>query len=101
MVRRETRYLVIYDVTDDSLRNRVAETLKDYGLSRIQYSAFIGELARHKLNSLTVDLKDLIGEEVENVQIYPLCDLCFKGRREIGKPKKYRLDEGKAKVAYI
>lgn len=95
------RYLIIYDITDDNLRSRVAETLKDYGLSRIQYSAFIGQLARHRLNSLTVDLKNLIEDRIENVQIYPLCDLCFKGRREVGKAKRYRLDERKAKITYI
>jgi CRISPR-associated protein Cas2 len=40
------RYVVIYDITDDNLRALVAETLKDYGLQRIQYSAFIGSLRR-------------------------------------------------------
>ena len=95
------RYLVIYDITDDNLRALVAETLKDYGLQTIQYSAFIGNLRRDKLNSLTVDLKNLIKDLVENVQIFPMCDTCFKGRREIGKPKKYRLDEKKEKVAFF
>ncbi len=69
------RYLIIYDISNDNLRNRISELLKDYGLQRIQYSAFIGNLRRDKLNSLTVDLRRLIGEAVENVQIYPLCDL--------------------------
>lgn len=87
------RYLVIYDITDDNLRIRIAETLKDYGLTRIQYSAFLGYLRRDKLNSLIVDLGRLIGDAVENVQIYPLCDLCFRGRKVIGKPKRYELDE--------
>ena len=97
------RYLVIYDITDDNLRLRVAETLKDYGLSRIQYSAFIGALKRNKLNSLIVDLRKLIGDAVENVQIYPLCDVCFRRRRMVGKPKRYELDEGsrKPKAAYF
>lgn len=95
------RYVVIYDITDDNLRVLVAETLKDYGLQRIQYSAFIGSLRRNKLNSLVVDLKNLIKDLVENVQIFPVCDTCFKGRREIGKSKRYRLDEKKAKVAYF
>jgi len=95
------RYLIIYDITDDNLRNHVSELLKDYGLQRIQYSAFIGNLRRDKLNSLTVDLRRLIGEAVENVQIYPLCDLCFKGRREIGKPKRYELVEEKRKIVYF
>lgn len=95
------RFLVIYDITDDNLRNLVAETLKDYGLHRIQYSAFIGQLRRNELNSLIVDLKKLIKDLAENVQLYPLCDTCFKGRKEVGKPKKYELKEGKEKMAYF
>jgi CRISPR-associated protein Cas2 len=95
------RYVVIYDITDDNLRALVAETLKDYGLQRIQYSAFIGDLRRDELNSLLVDLKNLIRDLKENVQLYPLCDMCFKGRKEVGKPKKYEFKEGKEKIAYI
>jgi len=95
------RYLVIYDVTDDNLRTLVAEFLKDYGLTRVQYSAFIGPLRRDKLNSLIVDLKNLIKDLVENVQFYPVCDNCFKGRREVGKRKKYKVVEEKEKVAYF
>jgi CRISPR-associated protein Cas2 len=93
--------VVIYDITDDNLRALVAETLKDYGLQRIQYSAFIGSLRRDKLNSLIVDLKNLIKDLVENVQLYPVCDTCFKGRKEVGKPKKYKLKEDKERVAYF
>jgi len=95
------RYLAIYDITDDNLRTLVAETLKDYGLQRIQYSAFVGDLRRDKLNSLTVDLKNLIRDLVENVQIYPVCETCFRGRREVGKSKRYELREEKEKVAYF
>ena len=95
------RYLVIYDITDDNLRALVAEKLKDYGLQRIQYSAFIGDLRRAELNSLLVDLKNLIKDLTENVQLYPLCDTCFKGRKEVGKPKKYEFKEEKEKIAYF
>jgi len=98
---RKVRYLIIYDITDDNLRALVAESLKDYGLQRIRYSAFIGRLRRDKLNSLIVDLKNLIKDLVENAQIYPICDTCFKGRREVGKPKKYELKEEKEKIAYF
>ena len=97
------RYLIIYDISNDNLRLNVAETLKDYGLSRIQYSAFVGNMKRNKLNSLIVDLRKLIGDTPENIQIFPLCDTCFKRRRLIGKTKKYEMDEKsrKAKIAYF
>lgn len=68
---------------------------------RIQYRAFIGSLRRDELNSLLVDLKNLGKDLVENVQLYPVCDTCFKGRREVGKPKRYELKEEKDKVAYF
>jgi len=86
---------VIYDITDDNLRALVAETLKDYGLQRMQYGAFIGSMRRDELSSLIVDL-NLIKDLIENVQLYPVCATCFKGRREVGKPKRYELDKKKA-----
>jgi len=64
-------------------------------LQRIQYSAFIGDLRRDILNSLLVDLKNLVRDLKENVQLYPLCDTCFKGRKEVGKPEKYEFKEEK------
>jgi CRISPR-associated protein Cas2 len=95
------RHVVIYDVTDDNLRNQVSELLKDYGLTRIQYSAFLGSLRHHEMNSLLVDLRSLISDKVENVQIYPVCDSCFKGKREVGKQKRYEYDETKRTIAYF
>jgi len=95
------RHIIIYDVTDDNLRNQVSELLKDYGLTRIQYSAFLGSLRHHELNSLLVDLRNLITDRTENVQIYPVCDGCFKGKREVGKQKRYEYDETQPKVAYF
>ena len=95
------RYVVIYDISDDNLRSLVAETLKDYGLQRIQYSGFMGDLRRDELNSLLVDLKNLIKELVENVQLFPMCDSCLKGKKEVGKQKKYEFKEEKDKFAYF
>jgi CRISPR-associated protein Cas2 len=95
------RYVIIYDVSEDNLRNQVAETLKDYGLQRIQYSGFMGDLRRDQLNSLFVDLNNLIKDSIENVQLFPMCDSCLKGKKLIGKPKKYEYKEGKDKIIYF
>lgn len=54
-------------------------------MQRIQYSAFIRSLRRDKLNSLVVDLKNLIKDLVENVQIFPICDRCFRASGELLK----------------
>jgi len=71
------RYLVVYDISDDKLRARIAEKLKDYGLRRIQYSAFLGELIPRRLRSLVQDLRRIIGSKpMENerriVHVFPV-----------------------------
>ena len=83
-------FLIIYDITNDRLRNKIADTLKDYGLDRIQYSAFLGFLKRFELNSLIADLKKLLSEipftedeRVRNIQIYPIPEISRRGRIEI------------------
>jgi CRISPR/Cas system-associated endoribonuclease Cas2 len=61
----------------------------------------MGDLRRDELNSLLVDLKNLIKDLVENVQLFPMCGSCLKGRKEVGKPKKHEFKEKKDKVAYF
>lgn len=90
------RYLVIYDITDDGLRKTTAEVLKNYGLRRIQKSAFVGDLMRDQLNSLVTDLKKMIVDD--NLKIFPLCDPDY--RRMISLGKEY-VEPEEEKVAYF
>ncbi len=79
--------LVIYDIVDDVLRNRIAEACKDYGLQRIQYSAFRGHLNHNRREELEQRLRRLLGRKEGNIQIYPICDKDLRLKREIeGKP---------------
>jgi CRISPR-associated protein Cas2 len=84
------QWIVVYDITNDVLRGKVSERLKDYGLERIQFSAFIGALQRHALASLHADLRKLLndGEETDSVLVFPVCSSCFGNRIEIGAPKE-------------
>lgn len=83
-------WLIVYDITKDTLRGKVSERLKDYGLERIQYSSFIGELAGHSLDSLKVDLRRLLnkGDETDSIIIFPLCNSCFNNRTLIGEKRE-------------
>ncbi|MBD3408041.1 MAG: CRISPR-associated endonuclease Cas2 [Candidatus Lokiarchaeota archaeon] len=80
-------YIVVYDITNDNLRNKISECLKNYGLERIQYSGFFGDLTKFGLKSLQVDLKKLMNDrdETDSVIIIPVCNSCFKNKVVIGK----------------
>lgn len=66
--------LVIYDVQDDKVRLKVANACKDYGLQRVQFSAFKGELSNNRMQELFFRLKKTLGVDVGNIQIYPMCE---------------------------
>lgn len=76
------RYIIVYDITDDNLRTLTAEMLKDYGLKRIQKSAFMGNLKKHILHSLLADLRRMV--TVDSVLVFPLCDADFRNMVSVG-----------------
>jgi CRISPR-associated protein Cas2 len=75
---------VIYDISDDRIRGRVAQICKGYGLYRVQKSAFLGDLNNNETESIALECKELI-EESDSVFVFPLCDDCFKKIKLIGE----------------
>ena len=75
--------LVIYDIPDDKIRNQVGEACKDYGLERIQYSAFLGEINHNRRGELYQRLRRTLGRDEGNIQIYPFCEKDIKLKSEI------------------
>ncbi|MCD6348613.1 MAG: CRISPR-associated endonuclease Cas2 [Candidatus Korarchaeota archaeon] len=70
-----THYLVVYDISDDAVRLKVANKLKDYGMRRIQYSAFVGELAPRRYRSLVGELRRIISGVREGrrmIHLFPI-----------------------------
>lgn len=77
------RCLLIYDITHDGARVKVADACLDYGLERVQYSAFIGELSMVHQRELLLKIERRIGKHSANVQLFPLNELCWSSRRTI------------------
>jgi|LSQX01.2.fsa_nt_gb CRISPR-associated protein Cas2 len=75
--------LVIYDITEDKIRNKVAEVCKDYGLTRIQWSAFLGELSNNHREELYLKLIKTLKDNEGNIQIFPICSKDILLKKEI------------------
>jgi CRISPR-associated protein Cas2 len=76
--------LLIYDIANDNIRNKVADICLDYGLARIQYSAFMGELNRNRQEELMQKLKRQLGRAEGNIQLYPICEKDLRLKKGIG-----------------
>jgi len=75
----ELRTLVIYDIEDDRIRLKISETCLDYGLVRIQFSAFLGTLNRNKREELFLKLSSLLADNPGKILLQPICDKDVKG----------------------
>jgi CRISPR-associated protein Cas2 len=66
--------LVIYDIENDRARNRISEACKDYGLRRVQKSAFRGDLNTNRREMLYQRLQQTLGPRAGSIHLYVLCD---------------------------
>lgn len=70
----EVTTYVLYDIPDDAVRTKIAEVCKDYGLERIQFSAFSGALTRNKREELFLRLRDTLGIRSGKILLQPVCE---------------------------
>ena len=80
--------LLLYDIPNDRLRTKVSEICMDYGLDRIQYSAFSGQLSKTHRKELWTQIKREIGDKVANVQLIQVSPADWKERIVIAQKEK-------------
>jgi CRISPR-associated protein Cas2 len=71
---------VIYDIVQDRARKKVSEACLDYGLQRIQYSAFLGDINSTRRSALEKRLVQELGKQEGKIEIITVCDKDFRQR---------------------
>jgi len=79
----EMKCLLIYDIPSDKLRTKIADICLDYGLERIQYSAFLGELSRNRQEEVMQKIGRKLGKNEGNIQLFPICDKDLRLRMKV------------------
>jgi len=90
--------LVIYDISDDKKRIALSNMLQNYGLHRIQYSGFIGDLNPNDREILAREVQKFVEEGNDSVYIIPLCDRDAKTCRIVSKNKINIINKDKVTV---
>jgi CRISPR-associated protein Cas2 len=80
---KDPNLLLVYDITDDRKRAKIADACLDYGLDRIQFSAFSGWLLPTQQDELYLKVKKILGRKQGNIQMIPICIEDWKKRRVI------------------
>ncbi|MBI2546943.1 MAG: CRISPR-associated endonuclease Cas2 [Candidatus Aenigmarchaeota archaeon] len=68
---------VVYDITNNGKRTKVSKICKNYGLKRVQKSAFLGDVTRNRIEMLSIEVKEVLKDSNDCVFIFPSCDSCF------------------------
>lgn len=76
-------YLVCYDISNDSARNRMSKALLDFG-SRIQESVFECPLNDLLLERMMTRLERIPLGDIDRVRVYRLCGPCVERVRLYG-----------------
>lgn len=75
--------LLVYDIVNDRQRSKVATACLDYGLDRIQYSAFAGQLSRTYQQELMMRIENIVGESPASIHLYPIDEKAWQRRLAI------------------
>lgn len=70
-------FLVVYDITHDKRRTKVADHLEALG-RRVQYSVFEMYVAQENIPEIKKDLENHMNLEEDSLRIYSLCGSCQK-----------------------
>ena len=85
--------IIIYDIPSDKLRNRIADICQDYGLKRIQFSAFLGEINHNRREELLQKIKREVVKKQANVQLFPICDKDMRLRKTLVVDESNKKDD--------
>ena len=86
-------YWIIYDISNNKIRSKIASKCKNYGLFRVQKSSFIGELSLNRMEMLALEFKDLEFSKQDCIFIIPSCKSCFGCKDIIGYLDEERIKQ--------
>jgi CRISPR-associated protein Cas2 len=76
---------VVYDISDDRTRTRIARRCLDFGLYRVQKSVFLGDIESNRVEEILLFSRELMDQTTDSVYIFPMCREDFEKVRIVGQ----------------
>jgi CRISPR-associated protein Cas2 len=76
---------VVYDISDDRTRARVARRCLDFGLYRVQKSVFLGDIEGNRVEEILLFSRELLDMQTDSVYLFPMCREDFEKVRIVGQ----------------
>lgn len=79
------KLLVCYDIIETNARNEIVDLLFDFGFKRLQYSVFLGELSRKRLDKFIKYVNQFIDTKEDSFYIFNFSEKDFNKSVFLGK----------------
>lgn len=91
---------VIYDISKNRTRTKIAKRCLDFGLYRVQKSVFLGDIEANRLDEILLASTELMDMTTDSVYAFPMCRDDFDKVRMLGQgfDRKWVADEVLTKV---
>jgi CRISPR-associated protein Cas2 len=76
---------VVYDISKDRTRTKIAKRCLDFGLYRVQKSVFLGDLAASRVEEILLFSQELLDLKTDAVYVFPMCREDFDKVRIVGQ----------------
>ena len=65
-------YILTYDISNNKIRKRVSDLLKDKGFLRVQRSVFIGEIFGNKIQAILEEINIQLKTDTDSLLCMPI-----------------------------
>jgi CRISPR-associated protein Cas2 len=91
---------VVYDISKDRTRTKIADRCLDFGLQRVQKSVYLGDIPPNRVEEIIVFSCELLNLKTDSVYVFPMCRPDFDKVRIVGQgfDRKLVADEILTKV---
>jgi len=76
---------VVYDITKDRTRAKIAKRCLDFGLYRVQKSVYLGDLPPNRVEEILLASRELLDVETDSVYVFPMCRPDFNRVQIVGQ----------------
>jgi CRISPR-associated protein Cas2 len=90
--------LVVYDISEDDKRRKLRSYLQQYGLRRVQYSGFVGDIDSHDRFVLIKEIRRYVSCERDSIYVVPLCNRCLRLCRIVAEKELSFGEGGEVKI---
>lgn len=90
------KVFVVYDVTENKIRDRVIKILRNFGFLRVQKSVFLGDIPFESIDFIELKMNEIINFFNDSVYIFPVSKKEYEKCNFLSKEKLYKILDKKA-----